>query len=171
MSKTQETRTRRFAQRGFGMVETMVSLAVLSVGLLGLAGLQAAGARANYNAYLQSQATVIAQDMFERIRSNPDGDYAILLGAGLPIGNAACIGAGANCTADDLARFDQIYLKCATGLVAGDVACTNRGIPALLPGGDASIAVAGNDFTLTIQWFDTSMNQNTVMVFNATIET
>jgi len=162
------TRTYRCAQRGFGMVEAMVSMAVLSVGLLGLAGLQAAGARANYNAYLHSQAAMIAQDMFERIRGNTGGNYVIGMGAALPAGAANCLGTAQNCDADSLARYDLVFLKCTTGASVADT-CINRGVNGKLPSGDASIAVAGNAYTLTIQWFDTAENLNKTFVFNATI--
>lgn len=160
--------THKRMQRGFGMVETLVSMAVLSVGLLGLAGLQAAGARANYNAYLHSQAAMISQDMFERIRGNEDGNYLVGMGAVVPAGAADCLGTGPNCDADTLARYDMVFLKCVTGVIAVD-ACANRGISSQLPSGDASIAVAGNVYTLTIQWFDTAENLNKNFVFTATI--
>jgi type IV pilus assembly protein PilV len=150
------------------MVEVMVSMAVLSVGLLGLAGLQAAGARANYNAFLHSQAAMISQDMFERIRGNTAGNYVMGMGTVLPVGASDCLGTGQNCDADSLARYDLVFLKCTTGAIAVD-ACVNRGIGAQLPGGDASIAVAGNVYTLTIQWFDSAENLNKSFVFNATI--
>jgi len=157
------------AQRGFGMVEAMVSMAVLSVALLGLAGLQAAGARANYNAYLHSQVAMIAQDMFERIHGNPDGNYTIAMGAGLPADAANCLGTGQNCNPDTMARYDLVFLKCITGKSSASDTCQNRSISGTLPSGDASIAVNGNDYTLTIQWFDTAENLNKSFVFNATI--
>ena len=156
-------------QRGFGMIEAIVSMAVLSVGLLGLAGLQAAGARANYDAYLHSQAAMISQDMFERIRSNAGGDYVVNMGAAIPAGANDCLGTASNCDADTLARYDLAFLKCVTGQAEGQAVCTNRNIGTQLPNGDASIAIAGNIYTLTIQWFDTAENQNKTFVFNATI--
>jgi type IV pilus assembly protein PilV len=156
-------------QRGFGMIEALVAMVVLSVALLGLAGLQAAGARANYNAYLQSQATMVAMDMFERVRGNPNGNYVIAMNDGLPVGAADCVGVGANCVPDTLARYDIMFMKCALGLFSGADACINRNFQGQLPQGDGSIAVNGNDYTLTIQWFDSADNANKTFVFNATI--
>lgn len=156
-------------QRGFGLIEALVSMVVLSVALLGMAGLQAAGARANYNAYLHSQASMIAQDMFERIRGNPNGNYVVGMNAGLPAGAGNCLGAGANCDADSLAGYDIVYMKCSLGLFSGADACINQNFQGQLPQGDGSIAVNGNDYTLTIQWFDTAENANKTFVFTATI--
>src|SRR3569833_2681867 len=44
-------------QRGFTMLEVLISVVVLSIGLLGIASLQATGQRNNHSAYLRSQAT------------------------------------------------------------------------------------------------------------------
>jgi len=55
---------------GFTMVEVLVALLVLSVGLLGLAMLQATGLRYNNDSYMRSQATILAYDLIDRIRAN-----------------------------------------------------------------------------------------------------
>lgn len=57
--------------KGFTLVEVLVALLILSIGLLGLAGLQAGGLRSNHSAYLRSQAVMLAHDMADRMRSNP----------------------------------------------------------------------------------------------------
>lgn len=58
---------------GFTLLEVMVSLLILSIGLLGLAGLQMAGLRSNQNSYYRLQATLLAQDLSERMRANLAG--------------------------------------------------------------------------------------------------
>lgn len=76
---------RRSRASGFTLLEMLVALLVLSFGLLGMAGLQATGLRNNSNAYHRTQATVIAFDMFERMRANraaaANGDYELALNA------------------------------------------------------------------------------------------
>lgn len=59
-------------QVGVGLIEVLVSLLVLSIGLLGLAALQAQSLRFTTDAYLRSQATVLASDIIDRIRANRD---------------------------------------------------------------------------------------------------
>lgn len=62
---------RRFqASAGFSLVEVLVALVVLSIGLLGLAGLQTRGVRDNHGAYLRTQATFSAKDLVDRMRAN-----------------------------------------------------------------------------------------------------
>ncbi len=57
-------------QQGFTLIEVLVSMVILSIGLLGLAGLQTTGLRNNQSAYFASQAAIYANDMFERMRAN-----------------------------------------------------------------------------------------------------
>lgn len=58
-------------QRGFSLVEVMVSVLVLSGGLLGLAFMQAQGMKFNAEAYQRTQATVLAYDIIDKLRANP----------------------------------------------------------------------------------------------------
>ncbi len=64
---------------GFSLLEVLIALLVLSIGLLGLAGLQGTGLRYNHSAYLRSQATFQTYDMADRMRANlrgvQQGDY------------------------------------------------------------------------------------------------
>ena len=57
---------------GFTLIEVLISMLILAVGLLGLAGLQATGLRNNLSAYNRSQATQLAYDMADRMRANVD---------------------------------------------------------------------------------------------------
>lgn len=63
-------------QRGFTIVEVMVSVLILAVGLLGLAGLQARTLNGQFEAYQRAQAMLLAEDMAARIRSNPSAARA-----------------------------------------------------------------------------------------------
>ena len=57
-------------QHGFTLIEVLITLIIVSLGLLGLAGLQATGLRHNTSSYLRSQATFLAYDMADRVRAN-----------------------------------------------------------------------------------------------------
>jgi len=64
-------------QRGASLIEVMVAVVVLSIGLLGLAMLQAKSLRLNTDAYLRSQATLITNEFIEDMRANPTANYVI----------------------------------------------------------------------------------------------
>lgn len=55
---------------GFSLIEVLVSVVVLSFGLLGMAGMQAASIKSNREARLQSSAVVLARELAEMIRGN-----------------------------------------------------------------------------------------------------
>lgn len=63
---------RHCSSAGFSMIEVLVSIVVLSFGLLGMVGLQAASLRANRDARLQSTAIVMAREFAEMMRGNKD---------------------------------------------------------------------------------------------------
>lgn len=62
---------RRLApEQGFSLVEVLISIVVLSFGLLGMVGLQAASIKANHEARLQSVGTTFAKELAELMRGN-----------------------------------------------------------------------------------------------------
>ena len=71
--------------RGFSMLEVLIALVVTSIGLLGLAALQATSLRLNHGSFLRSQATLFAHDIADRMRANRvaalDGDYDLAFDA------------------------------------------------------------------------------------------
>ncbi len=58
--------------QGFSLVEVLISIIVLSFGLLGMVGLQAAALQANREARLQSVAYGLAQELADMMRGNKD---------------------------------------------------------------------------------------------------
>ena len=61
----------RFASAaGFSLVEVLVSIVVLSFGLLGMVGMQAASLQSNRDSRAQSSAIVLARELAENIRGN-----------------------------------------------------------------------------------------------------
>ncbi len=60
----------RNRQTGLTLVEVLVSVVILSIGLVGVAGLQAMSLKNNQSAFMRSQATALAYDIADRMRSN-----------------------------------------------------------------------------------------------------
>ncbi len=58
-------------QGGFTMLEVLVALLILLIGLLGLAGLLVTTQQGEVESYQRRQATVLLQDILDRITANP----------------------------------------------------------------------------------------------------
>ena len=104
------TTARRSCADGFSLIEVMVALLVLSVGLLGMAGLLVVSVKTNHSAYLRTQASFIAQSMADRMRANSravwSGAYAKTWPLGSTAGADAC-SAAAPCDFSALADRDN----------------------------------------------------------------
>ena len=60
----------RGCQRGFSMLEVLVSILIVAVGLLGMAGLSARSMNAEYESYQRAQALILLSDMVDKINAN-----------------------------------------------------------------------------------------------------
>lgn len=74
------TRYKPFNQeRGSTIVEVIIALIVVTVGLLGLLGMQVYSVKGNQSAYLRSQATILAGELVDAMRAERiqarDGDF------------------------------------------------------------------------------------------------
>lgn len=59
--------------KGFALLEAMITLLIVVFGVLGLVGLQSRMMMAEMESYQRSQAIVLANDMAQRIMANPKG--------------------------------------------------------------------------------------------------
>ncbi len=149
------------AIQGFTLIEVLVTLVILAIGMLGLAGLQLSALRNNTNAYERSQATLLAYDIIDRARANSSESYAIAMGTEPT--NVHCYGSAKNCTPAELAESDINQWKCSLGAWQGDTDCQKlandlHAITTMssLTNGDGSITIeADGRLTVTITWDET----------------
>ena len=120
---------------GFTLIEVLISVLVMSIGLLGLASLQATSLRFNSDSSAQTQAAYLTSDMADRMRANVSraADYP-----GKAAGaNASCY-TTAGCSPDEMA--------------ANDIQEWNQAL-ATLPAGQGTItALGGGLYTITVMW-------------------
>lgn len=64
-------RSRDARVRGTSLIEVLVSLVILATGLTGMMGLQAFSLRLTHEALMVTRATLLMQDMVERVYANP----------------------------------------------------------------------------------------------------
>jgi len=83
-------------QSGFSMLEVLVSILMIAVGLLGMAGLSARTTNAEYESYQRAQALILLSDMADKINANRKaaGCYAITD----PISGSPTLGTGSSLT-------------------------------------------------------------------------
>ena len=141
-------------QSGFTLIEILFTVFIVAIGFLGMASMQTISLSQNQSAYLKSQASVLVNDIADRMRMNID---QALAGAydGIDTNNApalaaaqACIQAAARCS-----PAQQVVLDRAEW--AARVNGANGGI-ALLPAATGTVTRAGNVFTITVAWQDKS---------------
>lgn len=96
------------AQRGFSMLEILITLVIVAIALLGTAGLQVYAMRVNKGGQFRTQAIFLASDMAERMEANRAeavlGTYAVA--ATSAVGAAAVLCDAATCSSAQLAAWD-----------------------------------------------------------------
>lgn len=135
--------------RGVTLVEVLVTLIVLAIGLLGLAALQMNSLRNNSSAYERSQATFLAYEIVDRMRTNVTraraGDYNIAF--------ATAVATPSDCADTD--PSDGTGTDCTPGQLAGfDLDRWRQDVAAALPNGQSQVAINGNVVTVSIRWDD-----------------
>ena len=100
----------RSRTRGVTMIEVLITIVILTIGLLGVAGLQARMQLAEVESYHRSHAIVLLQDIVARISANRRNAMNYVTGGPLGTGNAVqnCLGlTGANL---DLCQWNNALL-------------------------------------------------------------
>lgn len=125
---------------GFSLVEVLVALVVVSVGMLGIAGLYVNGLKAGRTAMFSHQAVTLAGDVADRIRANPRAGAAYH-GNGNGV-NHNCTASGTNCDAVQMAATDTFFWQ--------------QQADAVLPEGQVEVQFNGGanppEYTIKVIW-------------------
>jgi len=89
-------------QRGFSLVEVLIALVIMSVGMLGIAGLFVQSMQAGRTSMFRHHAVTLAGDVADRIRANPTAG-AVYMGGGT---DAGCVAQGVDCSELEMATHD-----------------------------------------------------------------
>ena len=124
--------------RGFTLIEVLIALVIMSVGMLGIAGLYVHSMQAGRTSVLRHNAVILAGDIADRIRANPRAGAAY----GLAGANNNCVNGGVNCTIGEMA--------------ANDIFLWDQQAAATLPNGQVNIVfnngVVPPTYQITITW-------------------
>ena len=123
---------------GFGLVESLVALVVVSVGMIGIAALYGQGLGAGRTALYRTQAVNLAADMADRVRVNRRGGANY---GGAAANNNCDPGGGADCTPAQMAAHDLFGWQAQ--------------VAAQLPGGIGAVQYTGTTpptYTILVTW-------------------
>lgn len=133
---------------GFTLLEILVSLLILTIGIVSFALLQVESLRTTHNAMQRTKAIHFANDMMERISANTVGitDYDSVAGTA-PAACSATAAIPIDCTAVQIANYDvwewsQALQDGNSGIAngTGEITVTNATSPY-----NVSIAIAWSD--------------------------
>jgi type IV pilus assembly protein PilV len=156
--------TRR--SHGFTLLEVLVSLFVLSIGLLGVGKLMLGAVRSDDSAFMRTQATALAYEILDAMRANrpaaqsqgydtTQSQFTTLSNPGVLCDNSP---SGTACTdGDTLAQYDLWMWKQRMIGAAGSPGAlppTSLGSVTTTPGPNSQVVA-----TITVQWDDSLAQQ------------
>lgn len=142
---------------GFTLIEVLVALVILSVGLLGIAGMISVSLKSSGSTYTRTQVTALTYNILDRMRANRaqavTGAYNLAMTDSTPTSTNSCISTTISstnsCTPAQIATFDLAEWR--------------ANLASELPSGNGSIStVAVNNMTqvtITIEWSDARAQQ------------
>lgn len=158
--------TQFLRQRGAALIEALVAILVLSVGLLGLVGLQTASVKYQQNSWARSAIATQVADISDRIRANPGAgntDYVYSVAYSTERGNMANSSTftvspdcgSATCTPAQLATYD--------------IKKWRSSLNSSIPGAVGYITGSrSSSYSITIAWLDKSrLDTNTTTALEA----
>lgn len=149
---------------GLTLIEVLVTIVILSIGMLGIAGLQAATSKYRINSWARSATSMLLSDFADRVRANPRVDDSDFITKPTPTvaspyvltetwdkqqaarnspasGGKDCAAAGIQCSPEEQAGYDMNQWRQLVGR--------------LLPQGAAFVGGSRSDgYSVTLMWFD-----------------
>lgn len=129
--------------KGFTLIEVLITVVILALGLLGLAGLQISSLRDNLSAEHRGKAAQLAYGMADRMRSNTNRNNLPQLNdyTGAASEETNCVAVPVvGCTATEQAGHDLFEWQ--------------REIGNSLPLGDGDVSEAAGVYSITVAWDD-----------------
>ncbi|MEZ9235372.1 MULTISPECIES: type IV pilus modification protein PilV [Shewanella] len=141
-------------RNGFSLIEVLVSLVILTVGLIGIFNLHIVSKRGSFESFQQTQASYYANDIINRMRMNRS---ELLNYAGTYSGTASApakqcdvsVGANSICTSIETRVWDLYQWE---RMLQGDTEKSSGSNVGGLDTSVACIAVSGRDVTVVVTW-------------------
>jgi len=129
------------------MIEVLITIVILAVGLLGLAGLQTRLQMSEMEAYQRAQAMILLEDMAHRISANRSNALSYVTTAAHPLG------AGMACAAADATLKDQDQREWCIALQGAAEKSDGTNVGTMLGGrGCIEALPTANEYLITVAW-------------------
>lgn len=139
---------KKHVMQGISLIEVLVTVVILAIGLLGLAGLQVRLQTSEIESYQRTHALILLEDMANRVSANRN-NAATYVTAGAPLGTGdgqpnACVGNGQS--------FDACQWSNALK-GAAELSATATNIGAMIGArGCVDALGTGDQFLITVTW-------------------
>lgn len=133
-------------QRGTSLLEVLITIVILAIGLLGLAGLQSRLQASEMEAFQRAQALVLLNDMASRVATNRANapNYAT--------DTAAPLGAGMTCSADTSTRALADLSEWCNALQGASETSGGSNVGAMLGGRGCVEDLGAGSYRVTVAW-------------------
>jgi type IV pilus assembly protein PilV len=129
-------------QSGFSLVEVLIALVIMSVGMLGIAGLYVQGMQAGRTSMFRHHAVTLAGDVADRIRANPRAGVAYNHAANATGTDNSCVTGGVDCN--------------PAAMAANDIFLWQEQADGTLPSGNVAVVVSAGanppTYQITVSW-------------------
>lgn len=133
-------------QRGVTLIEVLITVIILSIGLLGMAGLQSRLQQSEMEAYQRSQALLLLNDMANRISTNRNAANSYLTattGVGVSLANCPTT------TATQQQRDTGEWCEALKG--AGETSSGSK-VGAMIGGRGCVESLGSGEYMVTVAW-------------------
>jgi type IV pilus assembly protein PilV len=128
-------------QKGFSLLEVLITLVIISFGLLGIAGVIVNSLKNNQSSYSRAQASMLANDIIDRMRANRTT---------------------AEATSPSPYNLDIGIAPSGSGVVLNDLTEWRASLATAMPSGTGSVKLipATKKVTIVVQWNDSRASGN-----------
>ena len=140
---------RAAAERGVTMIEVLITIVILTFGLLGVVGFQARMHLAQAESYHRAHAVLLMQDIVDRVNANRSNALTYVTGAPLGAGNALQNCAGLTSAALDLCEWNNALLGASESTAAGQQAGGMIGARGCITN---VVATMPREFVIAVTW-------------------
>jgi type IV pilus assembly protein PilV len=134
-------------QRGTSMIEVLVTIVILTFGLLGLVGMQTRLQMSEVESYQRAQGLILIEDMASRIATNRNSASSYVTGTSSPLGtgNSCTYSAGSSRQAQDSCEWSNALQG------AGEVTGGSK-VGAMIGARGCVEDMGGGAYMVTVAW-------------------